>query len=91
MAAGGGLKQRGTMKQYDDDMMTKIDCAKRSDNKQIKALTSHVVAQCQELSSLKATVVQNHDIQQHSSRIFFVSHQVHVVVVVVVVQQLLPY
>ena len=69
VAAGGGLKQRGTMKQYDDDMMTRRVCAKWSDNKQIKGLTSHVVPQRQELSSLKATVVRNHDIQQQSSRI----------------------
>ena len=49
--------------------MTQRIWAKRSDNKQIKALTFHVVAQRRELSSLKATVVQNNDIQQQASRV----------------------
>ena len=49
-------------------MMTQRIRAERSDKEQIKALTSHVVAQRRELSSLKATVVRNHDIQQEASR-----------------------
>ena len=78
-------------------MMTRRVCAKRSNNKQIKALTSHIVAQQQELSLLKATVVQNYDIQQQTSKVLnqnvvhllkgasFCITQVHVVVMVVVV------
>ena len=49
-------------------MMTQRIRAERSDKEQIKALTSHVVAQQQELSSLKATVIQNHDIQQQANK-----------------------
>ena len=49
-------------------MMTRRVCAKRSDNEQIKALTSHVVAQRRELSALKATTIRNHDIQQQANK-----------------------
>ena len=49
-------------------MMTRRVRAKRSDNEQIKALTSHVVAQRRELSALKATTIRNHDIQQQANK-----------------------
>ena len=65
----GARCNQGVKKQYDDDMMTRSVRTKRSDNKQIKALTSHVIAQQRELSTLKSTVVQNHDIQLQSNKI----------------------
>ena len=40
-------------KRYDDDMITRRVRAKRLDNEQIKALTSHVIAQRRELTDLK--------------------------------------
>ena len=46
---------RQKTKRYDDDMITRRVRAKRSDNEQIKSLTSYVIAQRQELFSLKTT------------------------------------
>ena len=46
---------------YDDDMITRRVRAKRSDNEQIKALTSHVIAQRRELTSLKQLITRRDD------------------------------
>ena len=65
----GARRNQGGKRQYDNDMMTRRVRAKRSNNKQIKALTSHVITQRRELSSLKSTVVCNHDIQLQSNKV----------------------
>ena len=60
--------------QYDDDMITRRVQAKRSDNEQIKALTSHVIAQRRELTSLKQLLTRRDDV--HTERLRTLSKNV---------------
>ena len=59
---------------YDDDMITRRVRAKRSDNEQIKALTSHVIAQRKELTSLKQLITRRDDV--HTQRLQTLSKNV---------------
>ena len=61
-------------KRYDDDMITRRVRAKRSDNEQIKALTSHVIAQRRELTDLKKLLTRRDDV--HTERLRTLSKNV---------------
>ena len=55
-------------------MITRRVRAKRSDNEQIKALTSHVIAQRKELTSLKQLITRRDDV--HTQRLQTLSKNV---------------